>query len=86
MVAHIQPFSSGKWHCFNDSSVTLASKKDLEEAFGGCSNKCTFNPLLANSLAFQSGASAYMLMYRKYDPMANIVECSADEVHLLVPD
>lgn len=34
-LTNLQPFSSGKWHCFNDSTVSVASKKDLEEAYGG---------------------------------------------------
>lgn len=57
--------------CFNDSTVTYMSESDFEEAYGSQRD--------SNS---QSGVNAYMLMYRKYDPIKNVMEISKEEVYI----
>lgn len=55
--------------CFNDSNVSYMSESDFEEAYGSQRD--------ANS---HSGTNAYMLMYRRYDPIKNVMEVSKEEV------
>jgi len=66
---YIRSFSTRQWMCFNDSSVTFMNDSDFEEAYGSKRD--------SNS---QSGVNAYMLMYRKYDPIKNVMEISKDEL------
>jgi len=66
---YIRSFSTREWMCFNDSSVTYMDPSDFEEAYGSKRD--------SNS---QSGVNAYMLMYRKYDPIKNMMEISKDEL------
>jgi ubiquitin C-terminal hydrolase len=66
---YIRSFRTGEWMCFNDSTVSFMSESDFDEAYGSKRD--------ANS---QSGVNAYMLMYRKYDPIKNVMEISKEEL------
>eukprot|EP01126_Amoeba_proteus_P037810 TRINITY_DN3918_c0_g1_i1.p1 TRINITY_DN3918_c0_g1~~TRINITY_DN3918_c0_g1_i1.p1 ORF type:complete len:466 (+),score=98.05 TRINITY_DN3918_c0_g1_i1:90-1487(+) len=62
--AYVKSFREGKWFCFNDSFVSEVSIETLKEAYGGKG----------------SYVSAYMLMYRQYDPGRNIQESQKDDI------
>eukprot|EP00043_Microstomoeca_roanoka_P015381 m.153951 g.153951 ORF g.153951 m.153951 type:complete len:1210 (-) comp16246_c6_seq1:118-3747(-) len=67
--AYIKSLDDGRWHCFNDSSVTLISERDISDAFGG--QQATYG---------WSSTSGYMLMYRRIDPSKNERFPTVDEL------
>lgn len=57
--AYIKDVSTDEWYKFNDATVTPATWRDVEGTFGGA----------GGGSVFSSAATAYMLMYRKRDPL-----------------
>jgi ubiquitin carboxyl-terminal hydrolase 47 len=51
---YIKSFEDGKWYNFNDSSVSEMPEEDIFKVFGD---------------KYGSSATAYMLIYRKYNPL-----------------
>ncbi|CAH0774521.1 unnamed protein product [Bemisia tabaci] len=71
--AYIKDFSSQKWFCFNDQSVSPLMPEDIEKTFGGGSRHAYY------SGAYSSSTNAYMLMYRQIDKEKNAFAMTADE-------
>uniref|UniRef100_A0A183AQB1 USP domain-containing protein n=1 Tax=Echinostoma caproni TaxID=27848 RepID=A0A183AQB1_9TREM len=65
--AYIKSFTDNQWYQFNDRHVTKASYTDLLNTFG------------AKQTSYASRASAYYLMYRRIDPLANEDFLSEDQ-------
>mmetsp|Transcript_36164 Transcript_36164/g.84971 ORF Transcript_36164/g.84971 Transcript_36164/m.84971 type:complete len:1185 (+) Transcript_36164:407-3961(+) len=68
--AYIRSFENGKWYKFNDSSVSEASWSDVEQTFGGTSSSSGIGSY-PSTYSYSSSASAYMLLYRRRDPLVN---------------
>ncbi|XP_071791463.1 ubiquitin carboxyl-terminal hydrolase 47-like [Asterias amurensis] len=62
--AYIKSFSDGRWYCFNDTSVTHATKEDIRRTYGieALPGRCAPTSTLPN---------AYMLMYRQIETTKN---------------
>lgn len=52
--AYIKSLDDGKWYNFNDANVTTLSLEEIQKVYGGSNG---------------GNATAYMLMYRQYDPV-----------------
>ena len=74
--AYIKNMSTQKWYNFNDSSVTEVDsfERTVRGAWGGAKNN------------YNSGANAYMLMYRKFDPVTNKGEPGLEAVPAYIRD
>eukprot|EP01130_Rhizamoeba_saxonica_P000691 TRINITY_DN1062_c0_g1_i1.p1 TRINITY_DN1062_c0_g1~~TRINITY_DN1062_c0_g1_i1.p1 ORF type:complete len:1244 (+),score=371.90 TRINITY_DN1062_c0_g1_i1:66-3797(+) len=79
--AYIKSFSKDKWMCFNDSSVTTISSREIESTYGSAPKKI-YSRYTGKTIRSDgsSGANAYMLMYRQVDPTRNIDEPSKDSI------
>lgn len=64
--AFIKNLDSGQWLTFNDSSVRPMSQSELETAYGGD----TYGRNSYSAL-YTSSTNAYMLMYRRVDPLVS---------------
>uniref|UniRef100_F1KQL2 Ubiquitin carboxyl-terminal hydrolase 47 n=1 Tax=Ascaris suum TaxID=6253 RepID=F1KQL2_ASCSU len=58
--AYIKNMDQDSWFCFNDSSVTPATRDDIHRTFGGLGGGWS-----------SSNTNAYMLMYRRIDRQKN---------------
>jgi len=75
--AYIKNMAEQKWFKFNDSTVTeVDSFAPIRDAWGGKTSTYTSS----------SGANAYMLMYRKYDPSRNQAEPTVESIPQYIKD
>eukprot|EP01051_Picozoa_sp_SAG22_P018820 SAG22_NODE_3285_length_1805_cov_2.285463_1_plen_470_part_10 len=71
--AYIKSFADNKWFEFNDSTITEISEEDTKKAYGGLVTTTRMGGYGAYSSAYQPrSATAYMLMYRRVDPLVNV--------------
>eukprot|EP01129_Flabellula_baltica_P012412 TRINITY_DN5607_c0_g1_i1.p1 TRINITY_DN5607_c0_g1~~TRINITY_DN5607_c0_g1_i1.p1 ORF type:complete len:1164 (+),score=303.45 TRINITY_DN5607_c0_g1_i1:400-3891(+) len=85
--AYIKSLEKNEWYNFNDSSVTHLKGSSVESTFGGSSrsggsSRTGMGGMMGGMMgrSFESGTNAYMLMYRRYDPIKNQQEPSLDMI------